>query len=144
MRLVDDTIRTGGAWRVLGRQGQVASGEALTADDIWEGGRGGPPRGRLGNNLVGNIASPEVFSIQLILTSDDVIGREPLYIEHPYKPRNIFLTSNFTSIYDIFQLINSGQQRLRHTSIFLICVRSILKISNILNVPMRLAFHNKT
>ena len=23
-----------GAWRVLGRQGQVASGEALTADDI--------------------------------------------------------------------------------------------------------------
>ena len=139
MRLVDDTIRTGGAWRVLGRQGQVASGEALTADDIWRGGRGGPPRGRLGNNLVGNIASPEVFSIQLILTSDDVIGRE-----HPYKPRNISLTSNFTSIYDIFQLIISGQQRLRHTSIFLICVRSILKISNILNVPMRLAFHNKT
>ena len=46
----------------------------------WEGGRGGPPRGRLGNNLVGNITSSEVFSVQLILTSDDVIGREPLYI----------------------------------------------------------------
>ena len=29
-----------GAWRVLGRQGQVASGEALTADDIGEGGQG--------------------------------------------------------------------------------------------------------